>query len=127
MYDIFETAISQGRFDLTDLSCKISRYHIEGLLTDSQRDDLVAQAQAKADPHAAYGTWQREIDAIWEAIRDLQDAPVTEGWPDWVQPTGAHDAYQTGARVTFEGKRYTSKRDGNVWSPAVLPSAWEAV
>lgn len=37
----------------------------------------------------------------------------------WAQPTGAHDAYQAGDQVLFEGKVYESLIDANVWSPAV--------
>lgn len=46
-------------------------------------------------------------------------------WPEWVQPTGAHDAYKKGDKVTFEGKHYVSLMDGNVYSPAVYPAGWE--
>lgn len=44
--------------------------------------------------------------------------------PEWVQPTGGHDAYNTGDRVTFEGAVYTSAIDGNVWSPTDYPAGW---
>ena len=47
-------------------------------------------------------------------------------WPEWVQPTGAQDAYNIGDKVTFEGVHYVSLIDGNVWSPADNPSGWEA-
>ena len=46
-------------------------------------------------------------------------------WPEWVQPTGSHDAYKKGDKVTFEGKHYVSLIDGNVYSPAVYPAGWE--
>lgn len=46
-------------------------------------------------------------------------------FPEWVQPTGAHDAYNKGDKVTFEGKRYMSLIDGNIWSPAAYPAGWE--
>lgn len=45
-------------------------------------------------------------------------------WPDFVQPTGAHDAYAAGDQVTFEGQHYTSLIDNNVWSPAAYPTGW---
>lgn len=40
-------------------------------------------------------------------------------YPEWVQPSGAHDAYKTGDRVTYQGKVYESTMDGNVWAPDV--------
>lgn len=46
-------------------------------------------------------------------------------WPEWVQPTGAQDAYNKGDKVTFEGKRYISLMDGNTYSPAGYPAGWE--
>lgn len=49
-----------------------------------------------------------------------------EEWPEWVQPTGAQDAYMTGDKVTFEGTHYVSLIDNNTWSPAAYPQGWEA-
>ena len=46
-------------------------------------------------------------------------------WPEWVQPTGAQDAYMKGDKVSFEGQHYESIIDNNVWSPAVYPAGWE--
>lgn len=40
-------------------------------------------------------------------------------WPEWVQPTGAHDAYNKGDKVTHGGKHYISDIDANVWEPGV--------
>lgn len=50
-----------------------------------------------------------------------------ETYPDWVQPSGAHDAYNTGNRVTYNGKVYESTIDGNVWSPDAYPQGWTEV
>ena len=46
-------------------------------------------------------------------------------WPEFVQPTGAHDAYNKGDKVTFEGKHYISLIDGTVYSPAAYPAGWQ--
>ena len=40
-------------------------------------------------------------------------------WPEWIQPTGAHDAYAKGAKVTHNSKKWTSDVDANVWEPGV--------
>ena len=45
-------------------------------------------------------------------------------WPEWVQPTGAQDAYNTGDRVTYNGERYISLIDANVYSPEDFPAGW---
>ena len=48
-----------------------------------------------------------------------------EGYPKWVQPVGASDAYMKGDIVDYEGVLYISLMDNNVWSPAAYPSAWQ--
>jgi len=45
--------------------------------------------------------------------------------PQWVQPTGAHDAYKKGDKVIFESKTYESLIDANVWSPIGYPQGWK--
>lgn len=42
-----------------------------------------------------------------------------EEYQPWVQPTGAHDAYNIGDRVTFNGHLWESVINANVWSPLV--------
>lgn len=52
-------------------------------------------------------------------------ANPAEAWPDWIQPTGAHNAYAKGAKVTYKGKRWVSTADANVWTPGVY--GWDEV
>ncbi len=48
-----------------------------------------------------------------------------EGYPVWSKPSGAHDAYNMGDIVDYNGILYTSLIDGNVYSPDEYPSGWE--
>ena len=48
-----------------------------------------------------------------------------DGYPEWVQPLGATDAYKKGDIVSYNGKLYRSTIDGNVWSPDAYPAGWE--
>lgn len=48
-----------------------------------------------------------------------------DGYPEWVQPLGATDAYSTGDVVSYNGSLYVSTIDGNVWSPDAYPQGWE--
>ena len=48
-------------------------------------------------------------------------------YPEFVQPTGAHDAYAKGDKVTFEGKHYISLIEANVYSPTAYPAGWQEV
>lgn len=50
------------------------------------------------------------------------------GYQIWKQPTGAHDAYNTGDIVRYpdkDGQLYKSTIDGNVWAPDSYPQGWE--
>lgn len=51
---------------------------------------------------------------------------VTDGgYPEWVQPLGASDCYNTGDIVSYNGTLYQSTIDGNVWSPDSYPQGWK--
>ena len=66
-------------------------------------------------------------DWLPEATPALYDAfgLDEQGYPVWSQPTGAHDAYNTGDIVDYNGILYKSLIDGNTWSPEAYPQGWE--
>jgi len=71
--------------------------------------------------------WESLIDYnVWEPPIGWREV-VSSGYPEWVQPTGAHDAYNTGDRVSFEGSNYESVIDANVWSPTAYPQGWTQI
>ena len=74
-------------------------------------------------------TWVSLTPAnVWEPGVSAWREVVEEGAsPEWAQPTGAHDAYQTGDHVMFEGAEYVSLIDGNTWSPTAYPQGWEKI
>ena len=47
------------------------------------------------------------------------------GYPVWSKPTGSHDAYNTGDIVVYNGAKYESLIDGNVYSPDEYPQGWK--
>ena len=69
--------------------------------------------------HTSQGDWMPSATpALWVRVS-------VEEWPEWIQPTGAHDAYAKGDKVTYKGKRYISLIDGNTYSPDAYPAGWE--
>ena len=48
-----------------------------------------------------------------------------EEYPEWVQPTGAQDAYNAGDKCSHNGKHWVSNLDGNVWEPGIY--GWSEV
>ena len=73
--------------------------------------------------HTSAEEWKPDATAsLYKAI-----GVTEEGYPEWVQPLGASDAYNTGDIVSYNGVLYKSTVDGNVWSPDSYPAGWEAV
>ena len=74
-------------------------------------------------------TWVSLTPAnVWEpptAWREVVEEG--SGAPEWVQPTGATDAYNKGDRVSYNGKVYESVIDGNVWSVDEYPAGWSLI
>ena len=68
-----------------------------------------------------------QADWMPEATPALYDAFGLDegGYPLWSQPTGAHDAYNTGDIVDYNGTLYKSLINGNTWSPEAYPQGWE--
>lgn len=65
--------------------------------------------------HRSQADWTPEATpALWPKIGD-----PTEEYPEWSQPLGAHDAYPLGAKVSHNGKKWTSDIANNVWEPGV--------
>lgn len=52
---------------------------------------------------------------------------TAEGYPVWSQPTGAHDAYNIGDIVEYNGVLYESLINGNVYSPEAYPAGWKTI
>ncbi|MCG7267774.1 hypothetical protein [Corynebacterium sp. ACRQJ] len=77
------------------------------------------------------GKTEPETDA--EPGEPTEDNPADETEPatpevaPYKQPTGAHDAYKKGDKVTFNGATWESTIDSNVWSPSDYPQGWKKV
>ena len=68
--------------------------------------------------HTSQADWAPDtLPALYTQI-------TLDEWPEWVQPTGAQDAYPLGAKVMHNGKRWTSTVAANTWEPGVY--GWEA-
>ena len=69
--------------------------------------------------HTTQADWTPDITpALWV----IKSAPGVI--PEWVQPAGAHDAYNIGDKVTYNGHIWESSIDANVWSPSAYPAGW---
>lgn len=65
--------------------------------------------------HTSQSGWNPSlVPALWTKIGD-----PSEEWPAWSQPIGAHDAYEKGAKVSHNEKKWISDDYNNVWEPGV--------
>ena len=63
--------------------------------------------------HTSQADWAPDVAvSLWAPTSD-----PSEEYPAWSQPVGAHDAYAKGAKVSHNGKHWTSDVDANVWEP----------
>lgn len=63
--------------------------------------------------HTTQADWTPDATpALWTRIS-------LDEWPEWVQPTGAQDAYAAGDKVSHNSKHWISSVDANVWEPGV--------
>jgi hypothetical protein len=119
--------------DFTDMTPE----QIQALIDDAQaaldaRAEVEAAARAVRDAIDVYAAttgvtalqaWRELAPAEVEVPDDPVPAPAPDA-PAWVQPTGAHDAYGIGDRVTYRGRVYESVIEGNSWSPMAYPQGW---
>ncbi len=71
--------------------------------------------------HTSQDAWTPDNAASLFSAIGLDDG----GYPIWSQPSGAHDAYNTGDIVSYNGELYKSLIDGNIYSPEAYPAGWE--
>lgn len=82
--------------------------------------------------HRSQTTWLPEsTPALYREYLNVkiqnQDGSTTEVVKEYIQPTGAHDAYNKGDKVLFKGKIYQSKIDANTFNPEQFADGWELV
>lgn len=93
-------------------------------------DEMVVPMPAEGEP-VETGVIYEWGDKLWVCYQphtrmhfDPDQTPalfgvMKEAWAAWVQPLGAHDAYQTGDKVTHNDSRWISTVDNNIWAPGV--------
>ena len=128
MYNSVLIVIQSGEYNLSDLTKKIDTLWLKSYLTDDERESLTKLAIEKANPDAGLPSFSERMAALEKRVSKLEGNLSSGGnsgssdWPEWVQPTGAHDAYAKGSQVTHNGEKYVSQIDANVWEPGMFGS-----
>lgn len=70
-------------------------------------------------PHTSQDDWTPDITpALWTVVS-------LDEFPEWVQPTGAQDAYRTGDKVSHNDKHWVNTLDYNTYEPGVY--GWDEI
>lgn len=141
MFETVQTIINAGGYDLADLTQRIKTLYALGELSEEEMTQLLEQAQDNANPDDSYAPLADRVKAIeeWETTIEERLSKLESGsstdpgepeepadeWPEYVQPTGAHDAYHVGDKITYNGKHYTCAMDNCVWPPDTYPQGWK--
>lgn len=151
MKSIIENVINRKDYDLNVVLTKIDTLFAEDKLSLEDKQELENKARENAKAVNSYGPLQEQLNdlakhlkAVEEKVKEIEktlkelnnnsaedsDEEITdsaEEYPEFVQPKGAHNSYMTGDKITFNGKKYKSTMDNNVWSPVAYPQGWEEI
>lgn len=154
MYEIIKNVILSKNFKLEDLLSKIDVIWLQSKLSDEEKQALIDLARENALVENSYKPLQEQIDKAFEEIDTLKETvnanaigmsalkdaieklgqqveipetPTEEEYPPFVKPEGAHDCYNEGSKMTFNGKKYICLINGCVWSPDEYPAGWKEV
>lgn len=96
-------------------------YSVGDYLTHGVNSTGDPQLYKVVQAHTSQADWlPTDTPALYEPV-----GLNAEGYPVWSRPSGAHDAYNTGDIVDYNGALYVSLIDGNVYSPEEYPAGWE--
>ena len=95
-------------------------YSVGEFITYGQNGVGDPQLYKVVQAHTSQADWTPDTVASLYVAIGLDE----KGYPVWSQPTGAHDAYNKGDIVDYNGTLYQSLIDGNTYSPDVYPAGW---
>lgn len=148
MYEIVKNVINSKRYALDDMLKKIDTLWVQGDITEEQKKELVTLAQANANPEKSNAPLQKQIEEIAKKQLTLEETVTTlsatvqkikeavesggtivpepeqqpqEEYLVWEPYNGIPPIkYQTGSKVTHNGKKWESMVDNNIWEPGAL-------
>lgn len=140
MYEIIKSVIQSKDYELREMLYKINKMYIESAITEAEKTELDELARQNAVAENSYASTNVQMKNIYKEIEDLksrvsvlenkdstEEPAETEEYPEYKQPTGAHDAYHVGDKIIYNGKKYICKMDNCVWSPDDYPTGWEFI
>ena len=98
------------------------KYYIQNdVLYICTRDSGIALVHSLSDLVGTY------VELVNQQTDKDTETEIQDDYPEWKQPTGAHDAYTKGYKITYKDKKYISLIDANTYSPEAYPAGWQEV
>lgn len=140
--------LTETEYDLEEMiKVRLSELLVRGLISSEEYDELVLRAKENAS--AKYASIEEQLQTLATELESLKaeitqlknriselegiepEEPTVNEYPLWKQPTGAHDAYYTGDKMTYtDGNKYECIAPGGygvTYGPDVLPEMWQKV
>ena len=142
MFEIVKNVILSKNYKLEDILNKINVLWLESKLSDEEKTSLISLSRENAVVENSYKPVQEQLDNLYKEFNNFKTEvntrlntleekedieEPTEEYPPFVKPEGAHDCYNEGNKMTFNGKKYICLINGCVWSPEEYPDAWQEV
>lgn len=95
------------------------------------KGDKVSFEGAYYQSNINYNVWSpTAYPQGWTKLDDTSEIPEPDKddeYPEFIQPTGAHDAYHIGDKVSYNGHRYECAMNNNAYSPDAYPQGWRQI
>lgn len=140
--------LTETKYDLVEMiKVRLPELLVRGLISTEEYDELVVKAKENAS--AKYASIEEQLQTLVTELESLKieitqlknriselegtesEEPTVNEYPTWKQPTGAHDAYYTGDKMTYtDGNKYECTAPegyGVTYGPDVLPEMWQKV
>ena len=139
MKEIFNNVINSRDYKLEDILYKIDESYIKNRISKEEKEELEEKARDNANPQNSYAQNSELINELFKRIEKIEsvvfpkeeipneEETIIDEYPLFIKPTGAHDSYKVGDKITFKDKKYTCVLDNCVWSPEEYPAAWKLV
>ena len=142
MFEIVKNVILSKSYKLEDILNKINVLWLESKLSDEEKTSLISLSRENAVVENSYKPVQEQLDNLYKEFNNFKTEvntrlntleekedieEPTEEYPPFVKPEGAHDCYNEGNKMTFNGKKYICLINGCVWSPDEYPAGWKEV
>lgn len=113
-----KAATSLADTDALQVPTMFPKWETETVYAVDERIEYNGALYRVVQAHTSQADWTPNVTpSLWVAVS-------LDEYPQWVQPTGSHDAYNVGDKVIYNEKKWISIVNANVWQPGVY--GWEA-